>query len=363
MVVNGTLIRPAALEGAATNDEKKIHETAVEKFQKGNAAAMMVLTNTMTDEAIQRIMHFTNAREAWLELHKLYEASIENQLYQVCLNFFQFGWQGEGMDLHLSRLKNLWNELNSGLEKAQKGRLPDMLLTCKILDTLPSQYTAFKSSWLMLRDDQRTVDDLTTQLRSQEREFVKNNTKGEEEQEALVVKTGKRKQNHKKVGKCNYCGQKGHLVKRYPKWLADGKPPKSDSSKPTGGAGANATCATSSLSMVCLDEEVFLLNDDSGNWYIDNGASKHITKDNKHFIDFKQFDTPHGVTIGNGKILPVVGQGTLKIVARVNNQNQVKRLYAVWYVPEISRNLFSVLVAQDRLPESCFESTSTECWL
>ena len=35
----------------------------------------------------------------------------------------------------------------------------------------------------------------------------------------------------------------------------------------------------------------------------------------------------------------------------------------VWYVPNISRNLFSVLAAQDRNDNSIFHSTATECWL
>ena len=35
----------------------------------------------------------------------------------------------------------------------------------------------------------------------------------------------------------------------------------------------------------------------------------------------------------------------------------------VWFVPEVSKNLFSVLSAQDRLPHSLYVSTATECWL
>lgn len=44
----------------------------------------------------------------------------------MCLQFFQFKWQDVGIALHPSKLKNLWNELNSGLENAQEGKLPDM---------------------------------------------------------------------------------------------------------------------------------------------------------------------------------------------------------------------------------------------
>lgn len=56
---------------------------------------------------------------------------------------------------------------------------------------------------MMLKEGQRTVDDLTSLLRSQERKFIKNQTGSKDEQEALVVKIGikpseKPKRNHKK---------------------------------------------------------------------------------------------------------------------------------------------------------------------
>ncbi|GBL93536.1 hypothetical protein AVEN_59722-1 [Araneus ventricosus] len=35
----------------------------------------------------------------------------------------------------------------------------------------------------------------------------------------------------------------------------------------------------------------------------------------------------------------------------------------VWYVPEISRNLFSELTAQDRNTDREFRSSATGCWL
>ncbi|GBN30057.1 hypothetical protein AVEN_268343-1, partial [Araneus ventricosus] len=51
-------------------------------------------------------------------------------------------------------------------------------------------------------------------------------------------------------------------------------------------------------------------------WYIDNGAPKHITKDNKNLVDFEQLE----VTAANEKVLPTLGKGTLKIVATVDQK-------------------------------------------
>lgn len=64
----------------------------------------------------------------------------------------------------------------------------------------------------------------------------------------------------------------------------------------------------------------------------------------------------------SGKILPAVGKGTLKIMTKIKGEKQFKELKEVWYVPDISKNLFSVLAAQDRNKNSRLaESTAEEC--
>ncbi|GBN39299.1 hypothetical protein AVEN_70630-1 [Araneus ventricosus] len=103
------------------------------------------------------------------------------------------------MAAHLSKLKNLWNELNLGLESKQEAQLPEMLLICKILDTLPQEYRSFKSIRLLLNEGKRTIDELTTQLCTQERENKEEKLKGDaQNQEALEAKATKTKTLYKK---------------------------------------------------------------------------------------------------------------------------------------------------------------------
>ncbi|KFM72067.1 hypothetical protein X975_23974, partial [Stegodyphus mimosarum] len=181
-------------------------------YNKANNCAMMVLTNSMTEDTLQKVMRFESARDIWLELHKVFEDSSDNQLYNICLQFFKFSWSSDDMAAHLSKFKNLWNELNSGLENKEENRLPEMLLICKILD-------------------------------------------------------------------------------------------------------------------------------------------------------FERFKLPHSITVANGKSLPAIGKVTIKIVTIVNGMNQIKNLENVWYVPEISKNLFSVLASQDINQNSVFESTFKDYYL
>ncbi|GBM08697.1 hypothetical protein AVEN_52772-1 [Araneus ventricosus] len=109
-----------------------------------------------------------------------------------------------------------------------------------------------------------------------------------------------------------------------------------------------------------IDKEVYASEILSDTWYIDNGASKHMTMNDKSFIEFENFQSPQGITKANGKVLPALGKGTLEIVTVINNKKQFKELKDVWNVPEISKNLFSLLATHDRYSNSRFESTATE---
>ena len=102
----------------------------------------------------------------------------------------------------------------------------------------------------------------------------------------------------------------------------------------------------------------------SDEWYVDNGATRHITNRSDIFSTFELFKTPHAVTAAGREQLPALGKGTVKLVSVVNNKTLEVILEDVWCVPKVSRNLFSVLAAQDKNPgSSAFNSTSTKCSL
>ena len=161
-VVEGRLEKPEEPDVTQTEAIKKKYKEVLKKFNIANNSAMMVLTNSMTEDTLQKVMRFNNARDVWLELHKIFEDSSDNQLYNICLEFFKVDWTNGDITDHLSKLKNLWNDLNNGLKMKKESKLPEMLLICKILDILPLNYSSFKSSWLFLSDEKRTSGELTS---------------------------------------------------------------------------------------------------------------------------------------------------------------------------------------------------------
>lgn len=364
-VIDGKLTKPEPISDTAVESLKKQHKEQCDVYRKANSYAKSMITSTVTDVVYHKIMDKDTALEAWEALKQQFEASSKDQLFRICTEFFAFSWiPGEDVSTHIAKLRSLWNELNSGLQSIQVNKLPDLMLVCKVLHILPSSFETFKSSWMLLSsDDKKSFEELTVQLCMFERNFTKAENSGSKDlQEALAVKPFRQKQKYtsikKQVGKCNYCHQSGHWVKSCAKWISDGKPPKSNQSK--NGAEANVTLFAVHQEALSTEEKT---EENSNEWFIDNGASKHVTKNCHYFTDFQKFESPHGIIAASGKPMPAIGKGTLKIVTRVNGNNQFTELKDVWYVPDIRKNLFSVLAAQDRNKNSVFESSSEKCCL
>lgn len=66
------------------------------------------------------------------------------------------------------------------------------------------------------------------------------------------------------------------------------------------------------------------------------------------FTEFKEFESPCSIKAAGKETLKALGKGTIQILSTTDKNSQKLTLRDVWYVPNISRNLFSVLAAQDK---------------
>jgi len=71
-----------------------------------------------------------------------------------------------------------------------------------------------------------------------------------------------------------------------------------------------------------------------------------------YFLDFVKFKDLTTVSAANNQVMQAMGQGTIHVKSTVGQKNQILKLNGVWYVPDISKNLFSVLIAQDNNPKN-----------
>ena len=302
-----------------------------------------------------------SAFEVWQSLKQQFEATSKDQLFKICTDFFAFKWiNGDDVSTHIASLRSLWQELNQGLLGRRESKLPDLMLVCKTLHILPEAFNSFKSSWMLLtRDEVRSFDELTTQLCMYERNFARSSGSLRGNEEALTVKAEvnqsqwKSKRRSRKEDTCNYCKKKGHWVKDCRKWQADGKP----GTRKVDGNNQGETKALISVFKSDFNKEW------SDDWWVDNGAIRHVTNNFEYFLNFKKFESPVSIQAAGQETLEALGSGTIQVMSTVNNNKEILNLVNVWYVPRVSRNLFSVLASQDLNQESVFKSSARMCWL
>ncbi|CAB0000727.1 unnamed protein product [Nesidiocoris tenuis] len=354
-IIEGTSLKPNL-----TDTPSKAEIAKLEAWNKSASQAKMVISQCISDELHNRISGRLSAREAWDILTKEFDNKAEDQLFRQCLDFFNTEWpDNEDAPSVLARIKNQHRDFVAGL-KTRKIQSVDCLLqllfVSKILHIIPKRLETFKSSYLLIKaNDEKSIDDLSSALILHERNLapVPPNPSGE----ALEVGASKKWQFARKVNNprfetdggikqldivCKYCSEKGHWLKQCSRWKADGQPPYPvrakgiemyKNSSPT----VNET--ETKMALVSISSDVLAVSTDD-NWWFDNGATKHITNNLNFFTKFEPFRGNCAVTVADNKKLKALGHGIIEVSNFFAGQLKRFTLNDVWYVPEISRNLF-----------------------
>lgn len=191
-LLEGKLVKPKPLAQNESTDDKKKYTDSLLEYTKADTNTLLILTTNITEETLTKVMRFSTAYEVWLELHRLFDGNVEDKTYDLCSQFFTYKRDsGDDIATHMSKLKNIWNQLQMEISKEKLAvsnlcncDLPELLLICKILNTLPEEYFSFKSSWMLMPKAERSVDNLTNQLCAYEKALINKN---EEIPEALAT--------------------------------------------------------------------------------------------------------------------------------------------------------------------------------
>ena len=97
-------------------------------------------------------------------------------------------------------------------------------------------------------------------------------------------------------------------------------------------------------------------------WLVDSGASTHVTREKELLLDYREFEKPEMVGLGDGKSVEAVGVGTvcMKMLFRVSTPMQCV-LQDVLYVPRLACNLFSVRAAAAK--GNTVKFGHEKCWI
>ena len=193
-----------------------------------------------------------------------------------------------------------------------------MLLT-KVLMSLPEEYGFFHCAWESTTENQKTLENLTLRLKTEELRL-------RAEEKPIALATSSKSKADKNDRLCFYCKKPGHVKKNCFKYKA-----KMSGEKKDGNTGRQSEAMTSiSGGQSSLDEE---------SWFLDSGASDHMTKHFEWFSVYEKFSVATDVKVGNGSYIKTYGRGRVDILSYVGNKEVKCHLENVMYVPDIALNL------------------------
>ncbi|KAH9079753.1 hypothetical protein Ae201684P_017099 [Aphanomyces euteiches] len=251
----------------------------IASFKKRQKKAFAIVCLSLEDAQLSMVRSCTTATQAWKRLEDHYEKkSLANKLY-LRKKFFACA-MAEGTDMmhHLNDLKTLSEQLEAVGAPVSE---EDLVIT--LLCSLPESY-----------------DVLITALESRS--------------DALTVSHARSGQMGHWANKCDRRGEKKQSVAAMAKEESD------------------------YLFMASGDEK----SASSGNdWFIDSGATHHMTNSMANFKNYSPMKAIK-VHLADDDVIEAVGQGEVVMKLMTPQGPQLGVLKNVWFVPKISRNLFSV---------------------
>lgn len=302
-----------------------LSEGSSEKDHDSNERALAEITLMVEPCNFSHIASAVTAKDAWDSLMAAYEDSgltrkveLLKKLVQLKLEQFQ-SVQDYVNDMVMTAIKLR----NAGLD------VGDELVASLLLAGLPNEY----QSLVMAVENSRaklTVDSVKSLLLQD----VKFDCNKESTDNALYSKNFQQKRNvknsNRKRFRCYNCGQEGHVRKECRKSTQTMKVNENE------GKNKTAMFSNSLLANSCLHSQ-------SGEsvWYIDSGATSHMTNDQKLLSKLRTAEH-NEVILANRERVPVNSVGEVNLVLKVNRQKIETNIRNVEYVPSLCANLLSV---------------------
>ena len=309
-VVDGSIKRPILKENA-TSDEITAYNKLFEEWEKKDVKAQSIILTSVGTQTSLHIVSCNTSCEMWLKLHSVFEQKSETGIHFLQQKFFSFEKeQDDDIANFISKLEEIVQQLADLGEK-----IPESMVVTKILMALPAEYNHFHSAWESTSDEKKNLTELRNRLMVEEKRMM-SKTHGEAGA-FLARNSGKSKAKAKgKVRKCYKCGSTSHLKKECP----------------------NLQSKENSEALCC---EALIGVSDEHSWFLDSGATDHMSNRRELFYDYEEFTTSHPVKIGNGDILQGIGVGKINVEVYDGDKWVNKYLSEVLHVPALKMNLFS----------------------
>ena len=314
----------------------------IKKWKQKDILARSIISATMVETHLRKIMNCTTAAEMWKRLVNQYEQHAAENKHLLQQQFFEYCYQkGNDIMTHITAIETLATRL-----KDLGVTVDDDQIITKIVCTLPPSFRFAISAWDNVPSADKTISLLTSRLLKEETMnkvyggqeeadsafFAKRGHNTHEEQRATEQRgMFPRRRGRGRGGStwdrrdryCDGCGRYGHLRRDC---YGGARPIRKQEEQ----AGA-ASAITESYAFTSFTSTPETPSD---KWFADSGASLHMTEQKSFLYDFE--DVPEGKWpvsgIGrNSEPLYARGRGNMKIETFADGQPHYVTISNVLY--------------------------------
>uniref|UniRef100_A0A2M4CV35 Putative pol polyprotein n=1 Tax=Anopheles darlingi TaxID=43151 RepID=A0A2M4CV35_ANODA len=293
-------------------------ETVTTAWTKANTKAKAIIGLHIEDDQITLIRDCEDAKSAWEALKKFHDNVSEVYLLKKLTSLTLA--EGQSMEQHLSTFSELIQRIGASGES-----IPRKWQVAMLLCSLPPSYDPLTTAIELTNINELTVESVKSKLLA-EAEKRKERAGNIESENEKAMRSEVFHRNKKPAGVvCYNCNKPGHL-KRNCRLLRndEAKRVENNNEKPA-------------------EECAFTISqEEATEWYVDSGASRHMTGNKEFFNQFSATNTGT-VTLANGQKTRIngTGRGTL-ICTDSEGKPRSILLSDVLYVPKLTSGLISV---------------------
>ena len=342
-IVEGTQV----LGKDASEDESR-------KFKKRENLSLSIICLSVSTNLQIYVRNCTTGKEAWDNLANHFEEKTLSKKIFYRRKLYSARMGSSTMETHVNNLKTIAEHL-----EALDDVVAEKDLVMILISSLPDDYSNLittletlkeeKLTWTYVRDRvineferKRGGDTISKKKDTRDALFAGGNDK-EKYKKGMGKKNfnsyyGSNANNSKSNLKCHHCSEKGHFRRNCPKLKAGVQ-----------NFSSNIASCVSQVSNIKLDPTFspeFALkvsNNSVGDiWWVDSGATQHMTCVKEDFISHSKFDTPVKVNLADDSFLLSYGSGDIRLKLYEGSKNIDVLLKDALFVPGIKNKLFSI---------------------